>query len=68
MAGTLRLSVAATRIIAAATNIATEMGSGTTAAEVQALGALLDVLALRPDLTVQAMKLNASGTDDLIPT
>ena len=45
----ISIATAATRITAAASNVATQMGGGTTAAEVQAIGKLLAVLADRPD-------------------
>lgn len=70
MAGSVRISTLATRINAEAAAVATAINStpATTTAEVQALAALMQVMALRPDLTVQLMKLNASGSDDLIPS
>lgn len=54
---TIALSTAATRLSANAANVATQMGGGTTAAEVTALAAMLTVLALRNDLSFPAIKL-----------
>lgn len=45
-----KLSAFGTKKNSAAANVATQMGGGTTAAEVQGIAELLRVMALRPDL------------------
>lgn len=54
---TIALSTAATRLAANAANVATQMGGGTTAAEVTALAAMLTVLSLHNDLAFPAIKI-----------
>ncbi len=44
----ISLTTAGSRITAAAANVATQMGGGTTTAEVQAIGALLSAAGERP--------------------
>lgn len=45
----ISMTNAGSRITANAANVATQMGGGTTTAEAQMIGALLTVLAQRPD-------------------
>jgi hypothetical protein len=54
----VNLSVLATRITTNAAAVATAAAGGTTTAEAQSLGALLTVLALRPDLAQNALQLS----------
>lgn len=63
----LALSLASRRLAAKTTQVATAIGSGTTAAEVHALAQFLLVCSQRPDLTVQLMKLAATQTSALTP-
>lgn len=53
----IALSAAATRLAANAANVATQMGGGTTAADVTALSQMIAVLALRNDLAQPALSL-----------
>lgn len=53
----ISLDTAATRLAANAANVATQMGGGTTAAEVTGLAEFIRVLSTRNDLAFTAMKL-----------
>lgn len=53
----ISLSTAATRMAAAAANVATQMGGGTTSAQVTAIATLLATLSLRNDLAFPALKI-----------
>ena len=65
----VRLSVLAAEIIADAAAIATEIGGARTTAEITALGGLLNVLALRNDISEQALKvLSATDRVEISPT
>lgn len=52
-----KMSDLATKKLSAAANVATQMGGGTTTAEVQGIAEILKVLAARPDLAFPIMKL-----------
>jgi hypothetical protein len=62
----ISIATAATRLAAAAANVATQMGGGTTAAEVTALASLLTVLAGRPADSIPLLKL--ANTSVITPT
>lgn len=53
----ITVGVAGSRITANAATVATAMGGGTTAAEVQALGKVLSTLADRPSVLFQVLRL-----------
>ncbi len=53
----ITISTAASRLTAAAANVATQMGGGTTTAEVQAIAEFLLQLSRRNDLAINAMQI-----------
>lgn len=63
----ISLTNAASRMLAAASNVATQMGSGTTEAEVQGLADLLGLLAKRRDLSIPALELTTTGKTNVTP-
>ena len=57
-----KLSTLSSRMLSNAANVATQMGGGTTTAEVQNLARLLDTLSNRNDLWVPAAKLSLTNS------
>lgn len=51
-----KVSTLSSRMLSAAANVATQMGGGTSTAEVQALARLLDTMSRRRDLWVPVAK------------
>lgn len=63
----IKLSVAATRVFSGRVNVATQMGGGTTAAEVQGISDILSVMAQRPDLAQPILLLTTTGKTNIQP-
>lgn len=61
------LAVLGSRITTNAAAVATAIAGGTSTAEAQALGALISTLALRPDLSLPPLLLNATAAANLNP-
>lgn len=64
----ISLATAASRVLAAAANIATEMGGGTTTAEVQALAEFLRVCSTRPAESTNLLKIGSDACSGINPT
>lgn len=63
----IKLSAAASRVLAGRANVATQMGGGTTQAEVQGIADILDVMAKRPDLAQPILLLCTHGKNNVTP-